>query len=99
MVMTLETKLKKQVKEYLQKTGWFIFHIRQGKHCYKGISDDIAIKEGITVFVEFKTPEGKQSPEQILFEHQVKEHGGRYVIIRSLEDAIKLNEYVNQAVY
>lgn len=96
---TEETQLKKQVKEYLKKTGWFVFHIRQGKHCYKGVSDDIGIREGQVVFLEFKTDKGKQSAEQILFEYQVKEHGGKYVILRSLEDAIKLNEWIKQAVY
>lgn len=97
--MTPESKLKKEVKEYLQKSGWFIFHIRQGKHCHKGISDNIAIKEGVVAFIEYKSEKGKLSPEQLLFQLEVVQHGGKYEVIRSLEDAVKLNEYVRQAVY
>lgn len=96
---TEETALKLEIKKYLKLTGWFVFHIRQGKHCYKGISDWIGIKDGVVVFIELKTPVGKESMAQMLFREDVTEHGGNYWVIRSLENAISLNKFVNEAVY
>ena len=84
-----ENKVIKECKEYLDKTGWFHFNIRQGKHCFKGISDRIVIKNGIVIFVEFKSLIGKQTKEQIDFEENVIEKGGYYIIVRSLDELIK----------
>lgn len=97
--MTEETKLKQEIKQYLKVSGWFVFHIRQGKHCYKGISDLIGIKEGITCFIEIKTKTGKLSADQIAFRSEVMSHGGIYKILTSFNDAMDLNDWANQAVY
>jgi Holliday junction resolvase len=98
---TRETKLKKQVRDYLRLKGWFVFHVLQGLGAYKGVSDLIAIKEGKTIFLECKAPEGidkngrkkpagKQSENQIQFEADIKAHGGSYYVIRSVEDVIEV---------
>ena len=55
----------------------------------KGASDLVILcpdKRYITV--EVKTSTGSQSPEQKIFEHIVKQNGGDYFVIRSLEDFI-----------
>ena len=51
-----------------------------------GVSDLILVAKNIIIFVELKTQKGKQDPEQIIFEKQVKELGHTYIIIRSLEE-------------
>lgn len=38
--------------------------------------------------LEFKTPVGKQSDEQIEFEKQAEKVGNKYVVVRSVKEAI-----------
>ena len=58
----------------------------------KGVPDIICIipqgEEGSGIFTGFevKTPRGRQSPDQILFEKRCKRAGGRYYVVRSVED-------------
>lgn len=85
--MTPEQKIKKEIKQYLRLYGWFVFHIHsQSKYAYPGISDLIAIKDGVTLFLEVKTDKGVLSSAQIEFRNNVESHGGKYFIVRSIED-------------
>lgn len=54
-----------------------------------GVSDLILVFKNKVVFVELKTLKGKQSPNQVLFEGQVKKLGYDYIIWRSLDDCVK----------
>ena len=49
---------------------------------------------GQTIFVEVKTPNGRQSARQRHFQEVIESYGFRYVILRSLEDARKVIEEV-----
>ncbi len=84
--MTPETAIKKTIKQFLQYNRWYIFPILQGLGAHKGVSDFIAIKDGRTIFLEVKTPKGKQSEYQKEFERQVVEHGGEYYIVHGIDD-------------
>lgn len=55
-----ETDIQRQVKEYLQWNGWFVFKNHQSLGSYKGIADLYALKGGRGVWVEIKTPTGTQ---------------------------------------
>lgn len=63
---------------------------RLPKYTPKGIPDIIVVAGGLFYALEVKTPVGRQSPEQKEFEALVKKHGGKYHIVRSLEDVIAL---------
>ena len=84
--MPSETDIKQQIKAYLRYRGWFVFHILQGVGAYKGISDLIALRQGRVLFIEVKTPRGKQSEEQIMFENAIRSSGGEYILARSVTD-------------
>lgn len=86
--VTPETALKKQIRQYLALKGWYVFPILQGMCAYKGIADLIAMKDGICYFLEAKSPRGKQSDHQVRFQQRVEDAGGRYRVIRSLDDLI-----------
>jgi hypothetical protein len=47
---------------------------------------------GNIVFIECKTPTGKQSQEQKQWQKLIEENGYRYEIVRSIEDAKKIFE-------
>ena len=101
MAGTAETNLKKQVRDFMQLNGWFVFHILQAMGAYRGVSDLIAIKEGRVLFLELKAPAGfdkkgrkkkagVQSENQIKFEYDIDLHGGEYHVVRSVEDIIEV---------
>ena len=56
---------------------------------YKGIPDIIAIKNGRTLYIEVKRLGGKQSDHQILFQSNIWEKGGHYILVKCLEDMIE----------
>ena len=57
----------------------------------KGESDlTLFTKTGQTIFIEIKTPSGRQSAEQKHFQKVVESYGFRYIILRSVEDAERL---------
>ena len=88
--MTPETAIKKMVKQYLQIKGWFIFPLLAGLGAYKGISDMYAIKDGRGIWVEIKTPKGKQSEHQIRFQADIESRGGEYLVVRDVQELIDM---------
>lgn len=50
-----------------------------------GASDAFLIMQDKVVFIEFKTPIGKQRTEQLDFQLSVEEKGHKYYIVRTLE--------------
>lgn len=64
-----------------------------------GVSDMILLKPNSLhgyLCIENKTPKGKQSPEQVLFQEAVEKNGGKYIIIRSLDEFMKaIEQYLN----
>jgi hypothetical protein len=52
-----------------------------------GGSDLVGVFRGRAVFIELKTPIGRQSKEQKQFQQLVERKGAVYVVIRSVEDA------------
>ena len=88
--MTEETKLKQAIKKYLRLKGWYVYHNLAGLGVHPGIPDFTAIKDGVVVQIEVKTPKGKLSENQMLFCDEWITHGGRYWVIRSIEEAMAI---------
>ena len=78
-MITPETSEKKLIKDWLNLTGWFVYHNLAGLGVYPGIADLTAIKEGVIVQIEIKTKANKQSDRQREFEGRWKTAGGYYV--------------------
>lgn len=59
-----------------------------GEFALKGIPDIFLLKppHATLIGLEIKTPKGKQSPEQILFQKRLERSGGEYYVLRSVED-------------
>jgi len=84
-----ETAIRKAVRDYLKVKGWFVLTILQGIGAHRGISDLIAVKNGVVAWIEIKTPTGRLSDYQEKFKFEMEAHGGIYVVMRSLDDAIE----------
>ena len=87
----LESDIKILTRDYMRIKGWFIFPILQGLGAHKGISDFIAIKTGRTVYIETKSPTGKQSDDQELFQYNIEAHKGEYFLVACYEDLVKID--------
>lgn len=103
---TPEGYVKRETVSYLRAMGWLVFHVQQGMMSYPGISDLIAIKKGVTVFIEIKAPErislkdgkkrpaGKLSEAQAKFMQDVVEHGGLYRVVYGNKEYTEINAMV-----
>ena len=90
-----ESDIQKYIKDYLIKTGWFCWKIhQQGKYCYRGITDLMAIKDGLTIYVEVKAWKGCLSSDQEKFRDDIVSHGGKHLVARRLDDVIEFVEGV-----
>ena len=81
-----EAMIQKQIRDYLQLTGWFVVKIHQSLGSYKGIADLYAIKDGRSIWIEVKTTKGVLSKHQERFWDDIQLHGGEYFVARSVED-------------
>jgi len=81
-----EKTIMKQIAYSLTFHGWFVFRVPPSLYGQKGLCDLIAVKNGITVFIEVKTPRGKQTEDQKVFEMKLQQAGGIYILARSVDD-------------
>lgn len=93
-----EHDIEHAARDYLLWTGWYTFHIQQGLGCHPGIADRYAIKNGVSAWIEFKKPGGRQSDDQKLFQAEVESHGGIYILARSLDDVITMTKKADGAI-
>jgi hypothetical protein len=84
-----ETAIRKAVRDYLRLRGWAVFTILQGLGAHRGISDLIVIRTGDVVWVEIKTKTGHLSEWQETFKSSIEAHGGTYIVLRSLDEAME----------
>lgn len=99
-----ETKLQNAIRAELSKAGIVrrnnvgTFLTVNGNPINIGLPGEADLtlfaKGGKTVFVEVKTPTGRQSKQQKAFQKRVEELGFEYMIARSLEDIKKFVEGV-----
>lgn len=87
-----ESFIKKAIKDYFDKMGWFHFPLLQGLGSYKGLPDIIACKDGKTLFIEVKTETGEQTIPQQRFQRNIQRVGCHYIVARSVCDIIDFLE-------
>ena len=85
-----ENEIQSAIRDDLSWKGWYVIRIQQGMGAHNGLSDLIAIKNGRVVFIEVKTPRGKQSEYQIKFEEEITKRGAEYIVMRSAQDVAKI---------
>jgi len=83
-----ETAILRAVRDYLRVQGWLCVRMQQGMGSHKGIADLYCLKDGRSVWLEIKTPTGKQSRYQKAFQGDVEAYGGEYVVVRAVDDVM-----------
>lgn len=65
---------------------------RRIKGCAAGTADFLVILNGQSIFIELKSLKGKQKDNQKEFEVIVKSVGAKYLLVRDVEEVIKVVE-------
>lgn len=81
-----EKEVVKELRRYWKQNGWYVIRNQQNIGSHKGLADFLVIKNGLHVFVEAKGERGRQSDVQRIFENDIKNFGGYYVVCKSAED-------------
>lgn len=97
-----EAQIEESILQLLASMGWFAwknpstgYHDGKGwrkqasKWAINGVSDVIAIKNGIVLFIEVKTPQNRQSEAQKLFQQNILQQNGHYLVARSPKDILE----------
>lgn len=89
--MTLETAIKKSIKDYLSIMHIDWFYNLQAMGAYHGIPDLCFFNPNSKklVFCEVKTPKGELSAKQVEFKEMVEKYNVEWLIARDVDDVIK----------
>ena len=101
-----ESNIQKAILDYLQYQEnlsklWFVRSAsgevntdtgRRFKTGKKGCPDILLCKDGCFIGLEVKTDKGRQSKAQVESQKRIEACGGRYYIVRSIDDVIKVLE-------
>ena len=94
--MTPESRIKKEIKEYIKTIGGFWSTVQGGPYSKPGDPDLVCCIKGRYVGIEVKTATGKLSEIQKIRADEIKCAGGIWILARSVEDV--QNELLRQEV-
>ena len=80
--------IRNAIEETLRNNGYDVTYHQQGMGCRKGYPDDTALKDGLTYYIEVKTPDPKSylKPAQRKVKADIEAHGGIFIVARCLDD-------------
>lgn len=88
----LESKLQKQIQNYLESIGAYKFKVHGEIFMRAGIPDIIACYKGRFIGIEAKEPGNKPSELQLAHGRKIVKSGGIFGVCYSLQDAKDLIE-------
>jgi hypothetical protein len=90
LATTPENTVKARIKAWLKREGVFYWSAAAGPFSSHGISDILAVKDGVFYAIEVKAPgkAGNATPHQLRFIAAIKAAGGRGAVVDTL-DAVK----------
>lgn len=83
---TQESLIKAEARRHLIRNRWHYRSIASNQFTRAGLPDAYAIKNGVTIFIEFKSDKGKQTPAQIQEMNDIIFNGGHYILAHSITD-------------
>ena len=97
-ILERESDIQAAIRDYLRWTGWYVVRHHQTLGSHVGLADLQAIKGGQVLMIEVKARRGRQSQDQLEFEREWTEHGGIYIVARSVEDVERALKELQQGV-
>ncbi len=86
-----EKGIETSVKRWAERNGWYVRKFVSPGH--RGVPDDLFIKEGRVVFIEFKAPYGKPSKLQLLEIQRLREAGVEAHWCNNVDASVQLLEH------
>ena len=84
----LEREVEGPAKTYAKERGWWVAKfVSPGR---RGVPDDIFIRAGRVIFIEFKRPGKDVRPQQAKRIREMRDHGAEVFVIDNLKDAYEL---------
>lgn len=80
-----ESKIEKTARLLAEKRGWF--QVKIEKASINGFPDRLFVKDGKTIYVEFKSATGQLRPEQVRVIGTLRKQGAEVYVVSSLEEA------------
>lgn len=84
--MISEARIKADIRRFLTESGAFWSNVQGGRGSKPGDPDMVVCYKGRYIGLEAKTETGVQSSIQKVRESEIKEAGGLYAVVRSVED-------------
>lgn len=78
------------IPAFNRKEGGGITMRRLPKYTPRGLPDIIVVAGGQFIALEVKSAIGRQSPDQKITQQDIERHGGKYFLVRSVDDVIKI---------
>lgn len=92
--MSEEGQLKTEIRKYLTGIGAFWSNIQGGPGSKPGDPDIVVCYKGHYIGLEAKAHRGVQSPIQKRRMDEIRDAGGIYAIVRSLDDVKEIMESI-----
>ena len=77
-----EQSIQSSCIKYAKSKGWYVLKVI--KCNISGVPDSVLFKDGVTIFVEFKSEIGKQSELQKYQQKQLEAQGFKYYLVNNL---------------
>lgn len=79
-----ESIIQREIIRHLEGEGWFVLKLIQTNK--NGIPDLLAIRQGVTIFVEVKRAGAKARPLQEYRIRQIQQQGIKAIVVHSVEE-------------
>lgn len=89
----LESTIEKNSVAAAKKLGWYSFKVLSQLN--KGLPDRAFIKNGVTVYIEYKQPKKLPTPLQAKVHQTFKEHGITVHVCTSVDETIEVLNNAN----
>lgn len=84
----LESKIEKDSVKEAKKNGWYSFKVLSQLN--KGLPDRAFIKDGVTVYIEYKQPNKKPTALQSKIHSIFADHGIKVYICTSVSETMEV---------
>ena len=86
MSKTPEGKVKDHIRHYMRMLGWTLIHIPGNTFSAKGSPDYMALKKGVCIFIEVKSPGKKLTDAQEKMREIIEGQGFLFVTANSVSE-------------
>ena len=84
----LESKIEKDSVKAAKKLGWYSFKVLSQLN--KGLPDRAFIKDGLTIYIEFKQPSKTATPLQSKVHQIFSDHGVKVYSATSVDETVRI---------